>query len=231
MNPAPAARFVDLAFLHTAQGHVATFDGLVRELAPDLRVEHRVRPDLLADAQRLGADDRVVIERTEAAMRAAGQSGARAVVCTCSTLGPIAERMVPESGYTTARIDRAMADQAVLQGPDVLVVVALPTALASTLALIEDSAWQLQRPVRLRSLVVDGAWAHFLTGNTAAYAESIATAVRADSGPRDVVVLAQASMAPAQAVLANLGVPVLTSPRAGVELAISRLGASPRMNP
>lgn len=229
MPQAPGTRAADLAFLHTAEVHVPTFDALVRELAADCQVKHLVRPDLLADAQRLGADDPGVIHRTEAALRAAGRSGARTVVCTCSTLGPIAERMVAESGYTTARIDRAMADQAARWGPDVLVVVALPTTLASTLALIEDSARQLQRPIRLRSLVVEGAWAHFLAGDTAAYAASIAAAVRADAGPSGVVVLAQASMVPAQAALAGLGVPVLTSPRAGVELALTRLGASPRM--
>lgn len=232
MTPAaPDAGPADLAFLHTAQVHVATFDALVRELAPACRVMHLVRPDLLAEAQSLGADHPGVIRRTEDALRAAGRSGARAVVCTCSTLGPIAERMVAMPGCTTARIDRAMADLAARCGPDVLVVVALPATLASTLALIQDSGQRLQRPLRLRSLVVEAAWDHFLAGDLGAYAATIARAVRADTGPRGAVVLAQASMAPAQMVLADLGVPVLASPRAGVELAIARLGASSRMNP
>lgn len=225
----PAARPVDLTFLHTAQVHVATFDDLVHELAPGCRVTHLVRPDLLADAQRWGAEDPRVVRGTEDALRAAGQCGARAVVCTCSTLGPIAERLPAEPGYTVARLDRAMADQAVALGPDVLVVVALPATLTSTLALLESSALQLHRPLRLRSLVVEQAWSHFLAGDTAAYAATIAATVRADTGPRDAVVLAQASMVPAQVLLADLGAPVFTSPRAGVELAIKQLGASPRM--
>jgi hypothetical protein len=47
--------------------------------------------------------------------------------------------------------------------------------------------------------------------------------VRGAAGNCDVVVLAQASMAPAAQALADLGVEVLSSPQLGVQAALARL--------
>jgi hypothetical protein len=47
--------------------------------------------------------------------------------------------------------------------------------------------------------------------------------VRGAAGTCDVVVLAQASMAPAAAMLADLGVEVLSSPELGVQDALAQL--------
>ena len=44
----------DIAFLHTADVHVRTFDGLMADAAPDLRVRHGVRPEPLTSAQTAG---------------------------------------------------------------------------------------------------------------------------------------------------------------------------------
>lgn len=224
----PAARPVDLAFLHTAQVHVATFDDLVHEAAPGCRVTHLVRPDLLADAQRWGAEDpRVVAPKTPCALRANAAPAQSSVPVPRSgrlQSACLPSRATPWPGWTVPWPTRLS-----LWAPMCWWLWALPATLTSTLALLECSALQLHRPLRLRSLVVEQAWSHFLAGDTAAYAATIAATVRADTGPRDAVVLAQASMVPAQVLLADLGAPVFRSPRAGVELAIKQLGASPRM--
>src|SRR6476661_1546288 len=102
----------DIAFLHTSPVHVPTFEKLMQEVAPDLRVSHIVREDLLADAQRDGIGDSSLIARIRKAMTDAGASGAAVVVCTCSTIGGVAESMNTEGAFIAARIDRAMADKA-----------------------------------------------------------------------------------------------------------------------
>ncbi|MFE9408014.1 aspartate/glutamate racemase family protein [Streptomyces sp. NPDC006704] len=69
----------------------------------------------------------------------------------------------------------------------------------------------------LRLVLADRAWQHFEAGDPRAYHDEIARTVDALCDV-DVVVLAQASMAPA-AALTTLGVPVLASPRLGLRAA------------
>ena len=212
-----------IAFLHTSPVHVETFERLVKSADPSVQVEHFVDESLLADAQRMGPTDPVIVQRVQAAMAGAASHGAAMVICTCSTIGGSAERAPAGSGFAVTRIDRAMADRAVALGPRVLVVAALESTLEPTAQLIRESAAALQTGVELEQLFIPDAWPHFLQGDRAAYVEAVAAAVRAASAEADVVVLAQASMAPAVDLLNDLGVQVLASPVLGVQSALARL--------
>ncbi|MGJ7556336.1 aspartate/glutamate racemase family protein [Variovorax sp. RB3P1] len=212
-----------LAFLHTAQVHVPTFERLVREIAPDLRVRHAVREDLLADARVVGVDDAGLIAHVHRAMHEAAASGATVVVCTCSTIGAIAERTATGDAFKALRIDRAMADHAVRTGPRVLIVAALESTLAPTTALVLSAAQNAGVEVRPSQLLVEQAWSLFQSGDITGYVETLAGAIRAKANSADgtdVVVLAQASMAPVEEALADLGIDVLSSPAPGVRLAV-----------
>ena len=213
----------DIAFLHTSPVHVATFERLMKDAAPGVSVRHVVDEALLADAQKVGARDAALVARIQAAMRNAAATGALFVVCTCSTIGGAAEHMEAGRGFAPARIDRAMADRAVALGPRILVAAAIESTIAPTLDLINESAAAMKAEVRLRPLFVPGAWACFLAGNEAGYVSAISDSVRAAAGDEDVVVLAQASMAPAAAALADLGIEVLSSPLLGVQRILSAL--------
>jgi hypothetical protein len=113
-----------------------------------------------------------------------------------------------------------MADRAVRTGPRVLVVAAVESTLAPTMALVLSAAEHAGVAVRPSQLLVAEAWPHFEAGDMARYAETLAQAIRAKAAAADVVVLAQASMAPVQAVLTDLGIEVLSSPALGVRLAV-----------
>ncbi len=206
-----------VAFLHTSPVHVETFDRLVKAAEPALRVDHIVAEALLSDAQRVGVTDPSLIRSVHAAMNDAAASGATIVVCTCSTIGGIAERTPSRPGLRFARIDRAMADRAVQLGPRVLVVAALRSTLEPTAQLICESAAALRAEVQLQTLWVEGAWPHFERGDRAAYTGAVVSALRAAPRRYDVVLLAQASMADAADALQDLGVEVLSSPRLGVQ--------------
>lgn len=212
-----------IVFFHTSPAHIDTFERLVRATAQTLRVEHIVAESLLAEAQYVGADDPGLIGRVQGAMQSAAESGAAIVVCTCSTIGGPAERTPTAGRFMAARIDRAMADRAVQLGPRILVMAALDSTLGPTAALIRESAAALQVPVALEVQVVDGAWAHFTSGQHDAYQHAIVNAVRAGVGTASVVVLAQASMAPAGEALGDLGIPVLSSPGLGVQRLLRQL--------
>lgn len=225
-----------LAFLHTAATHVAGFGARLRQQAPELQAVHAVDEALLADAQRpelSAADGEALRARVQQRLtQLARSSGAPVVVCTCSTLGAWAEALPAAAGGQVQRIDRAMADAAAQAGPRALVVVALASTVAPTQALLASSADRLQRPQTLEWLHRPEAWALFQRGDADGYRRALADGIRqaviaaAPPARPDVVVLAQASMAGTEALLADLGLPVLSSPALGVARAAAAARAS-----
>ncbi len=207
-----------IAFLHTAKVHVETFGNLVKELEPTLSALHVVDESLLEDARKHGFTPELE-KRIHQAMQDATSTGARVVVCTCSTIGGIAESSGETSGqgFISMRIDRAMADEAVNTGKHILVVAALESTLASTRELLEDSARKLDKTPDIKMLYINEAWKHFEAGDTNAYLKTIAQSLKAYWKNHDVIVLAQASMAKAAEFCDGVGVPILSSPRLGVK--------------
>lgn len=216
----------DIAFVHTATAHVGTFERLVMAAAPGTRTRHRVVAPLLCDAQACGADDPALVRRIHEAMIEAACDGVPVVVCTCSTIGAAAERTPTGARFRAMRIDRPMADLAVQSGVRIVLVAALESTLAPTTRLLLESADAHGRRVAIRPLLVPQAWSHFERGDADAYVDAVTAAVRGAGSAADVVVLAQASMAPAADRLADLGVPVLASPRLGVAAALRLVAAS-----
>ncbi|MEU7908648.1 aspartate/glutamate racemase family protein [Actinoplanes sp. NPDC049118] len=197
-----------VGFLHTADAHVPTFRGLVAELAPGLRDLHVVDARLLADARERGVDS-AVAERLGERLRSLADSGADLVVCTCSTLGGPAERI--PVGVPVLRLDRPMAEEAVAVGGRIAVVATVASTLAPTRALLLECGAGAAEIVDAPCL---DAWALFEAGDLEGYARRVAVHCRGLTA--DVIVLAQASMAPAAGLLADLATPVLTSPRSAV---------------
>ncbi|MGY3205752.1 aspartate/glutamate racemase family protein [Streptomyces sp. TE5632] len=201
-----------LALLHTSPVHVPVFDALRDDAHPGLELRHLVVEGLL---HRVRADGlAAVVGEVRARVEEAVAGGARAVLCTCSTIGGVAEEAAAQAGVPVLRVDRPMARAAVAAGPRVVVLAAYEGTLGPTVSLVEEEARRAGRPVEVRTLLVEGAWARFEAGDTAAYVRQVADAADEVTGA-DVIVLAQASMAPAERLTAT-AVPVLSSPRPGL---------------
>lgn len=209
-----------IAFLHTADVHVETFSKLIDKLKPDLTANHLVDESLLEDARQNGITANVKA-RVERAMSEAAASGATVVVCTCSTIGGIAESLTGQA-FQAMRIDRAMANEAVLSGGRILVVAALESTLGITQKLIESSAKRLAKVVSIDMLHIADAWQHFEAGNVDMYHQVIARELEQCWQNYSVIVLAQASMAGAVALCKGVSVPILSSPELGVRVAIEQ---------
>jgi hypothetical protein len=207
-----------VGFLHTADAHVESFDLLMNELAPSLERQHVVRPALLQRAQLVGESDRQVRLGVCAAISAFREP--TVILCTCSTIGCIAEQCGRESNVRVLRVDRPMAELAVRSGQKIAIVAALASTLAPTRALLESVAREARVNVELVDLPCLDAWALFQAGDHGAFHRRIARHLETLDTSFDAAVLAQASMAPA-AQMASSAVPVLTSPRLGVEAAIA----------
>src|SRR6266540_4176892 len=210
-----------LTFLHTSPVHVATFDRLIAEIAPDLLVRHVVDESLLSEARAAGAITPDLERRIDATVRGAIEHDAAVVLCTCSTIGACAEDIGLLTSAPVLRVDRPMAERAVALGDRILVAAALASTLAPTRALILDAARAAGQQIELRDRLCEPAWALFERGDLAGYAQAIAKELRAAAGVADVIVLAQASMAAAAPLCADLGIPILSSPRLGLEAALA----------
>ncbi len=203
-------------FLHTAQVHVATFDALLADRGY-AGGEHHVAESLLNRARAEGLDS--VWDETAELLKSLAANGP--VLCTCSTLGPVADTI-----DGVLRIDRPAMLAALGHGPRPLVVICLESTRAATLDLLRECAGKTELDERV--LLCNEAWPHFEAGDQEAFAQAIANAVAADlaAGPaRTAVLLAQASMAvaaPATRALTDL--PVITTPAAAVDQLIRSNG-------
>ncbi|SDO85781.1 Aspartate/glutamate racemase [Actinacidiphila guanduensis] len=213
-----------LTLLHTSPAHVAAFDALRDRDHPGLPLRHVVAEPLLAQARAQGVAS--VRDALDRALAEAVAAGADAVLCTCSTIGGLAEARAAAAGIPVLRVDRPMAAAAVAVPPRAghqAVRIALVAALADTLGptreLIAEEAARAGRQVEVADFVAEGAWALFEAGEQDAYLAAVAKAVDAVRDA-EVVVLAQASMAQA-AALATTPLPVLSSPALGLTAAVA----------
>lgn len=220
IKPAPSKPVPKLGLFHTAASHVPRFSALLRELAPELRAEHTVREDLLAEAGAQGGVDKALAETFSAALTDFAVS-VDAVLCTCSTFGAYAERL-SGFGKPIVRIDRPLAQAAVAQGSSVVIVAALESTLEPTLELFENEAARTGKPVTFVLSHAAEVWEWFERGDETGYLHAIAEHVDEIAAQGDVVALAQASMAGAEAFV-KTSKTVLSSPRLGLLEAVKRL--------
>jgi Asp/Glu/hydantoin racemase len=239
-----------IGFLHTGDVHVSTFGGLRAELAPGWQDVHVVDESLLADARRLAAEQPAGPEvangpevaadpgpaggshgfppelaaRIDARLHELADRGADIIVCTCSSLGGYAEGRTADLGVPVLRGDRPMAEAAVAAGRRIAVVATVDSTVGPTRDLLLDAASRAGREVELVDVRCTEAWPHFEKGELDAYAQLVARKARAAAPGVEVIVLAQPSAAPAARLLADLPIPVLSSPRTAVARAIAEAG-------
>jgi hypothetical protein len=210
-----------LALLHTSPLHIPVFDALRDEHHPGLELRHFVDEELLARARREGPD--AVVDDVRAVVDKAVGEGALAVLCTCSTIGAVAE--TAPAAVPVLRSDRPMAAAAVAAGARITVLATVESTFGPTAALLQEEARRAGREVHIRTRLVEGAWTRFESGDTEGCARLVAAAIDTVTGTddTDAIVLAQGSMAPAQH-LTTTTIPVLSSPGPGLAAAAAAVG-------
>ncbi len=209
-----------LAFLHTLDANIAVFNKSVEECGYDVEVAHRVNKSVLKDTMKLGHVDASIADRIRAEISELRDDGADVVVCTCSSIGAVAEEMNETETIEVQRIDRAMADRAVGIGDRIVLAASLSSTLGPTRELLESSAQRLGKSVSIKEVVISSAWDRYVAGDITGYIEEVAKAMTAQFNEGDVIVLAQASMADAALLVSDSPIPILSSPKLGVERAV-----------
>jgi aspartate/glutamate racemase len=209
--------------VHTSFVSVSTLTQLFAEMAPEAQVRNIVDDSLLPEVLANKGVTSGVRSRMCEYYKAAELAGADLIFNQCSSVGEVADLAANIVAVPVIKVDARMAEVACQTGPRIGVVATLETTLGPTCRLIEATAARLGAKVVLTRSLVAGAFDLLVKGERAKHNEMVLDAIRELVKRVDVIVCAQGSM---MAIVPDLGptpVPVLTSPRLGVQSAVEWL--------
>lgn len=214
-----------VAVLHTTP---VTIQGLAPQFArelPGVRQTNFLDDTMLPEINAAGEITPAVRYRFYALAAAAAASRPDAILCACSSVGGLLEEARGIVSVPALRIDDPMAREAVARGTRIAVSATLASTLGPTMDLIRRRAEEAGKEISLTPFLVEGAGALLAQGRMEEYRQAVAGRISEALQGSDVVVLAQASMADAAALLPDAAsLPILTSPRSGVAALRSVLG-------
>lgn len=209
-----------VAVLHTSFVFVTVepvITGLIGELIPGAEILHFVDSDLLATVVREQGISASSEQRMVHLAQAAEAAGADVIFSACSSLGPTLDAAARAVSVPVVKIDEAMAIQASTYDR-IGVLATVPTTLGPTSDLIAARAADAGRSPHIVRRLAPGAFDVLTGGDRPRHDQMVSEQAAELAHDVDVIVLAQASM---QRLVGRLhdetGLPVLSSPRMGVE--------------
>ena len=200
-------------------------NALFAELVPEAKVHNLVDDSLLNDVIQNGGINEKIISRMCAYVKAAADNGADLIFNQCSSVGEAADIAARLVAVPVLKVDRPMAEKAVALGTRIGVVATVQSTMKPSCNLVRSAAAAAGKKVEVVEYLVDGALDVLMKENNRAKHNALVLAsVKKAEMECDVIVLAQGSMTVLLPELANTRVPVLTSPRLGVERARQILG-------
>jgi len=211
--------------LHTGPVLVEVLKQLFPEILPEVRLVNIVDDGLLSDVRNAGGLTPMLRRRLVGYGLLAEASGADAILNCCSSVGEAADLLASLVHIPVVKIDDRMADTAVDKGTRIAVVATVATTLDPTERLIKRKAQAADKAVITTRYLVDAAFDALLAGDAERHDNLVKSEIERAMAENDVVVLAQGSMARlVPQVQRSSAVPVLSSPRLGVQALRERLG-------
>jgi Asp/Glu/hydantoin racemase len=195
------------------------------ELMAQARVINIVDDSLLNDVRTAGHLTPEVTSRIYSYMSNAQAMGADIILNACSSVGEATDLLRDMIRTPIIKVDESMAEEASSIGRRIGVVATVSTTLEPTVRLIRKKAAEHGRTIEVTERIAEGAFEALLKGDGARHDEILKSTIAELADEVDVVVLAQVSMARLVPALGTLRVPVLSSPRSGVEAVKRALAA------
>lgn len=193
-------------------------DLLDEALGDDVELVDFIDSEVLASVMRAGAVTDASVERMRHLAEAAVAADVDVIFSACSSLGPAMDRFRDDLPIPLVKIDEAMARTAAGSARDIGVLATVPTTLGPTSDLIRQAAEALGRDVQVHEQLCEGAFELLMAGATSDHDERVVATAATLAEQVEIVVLAQASMTRlAPRIEEGIGLPVLSSPRLGVE--------------
>ena len=220
-----------IAILHTSLVFVSIepmINDLIAQLIPDAKVIHFVDSDVLNTVIREQGISPASETRMTRLAEAAEAAGADVIFSACSSLGPALDVAARSVDIPVIKIDEAMATEAARRGTRIGVLATVPTTLGPTSNLILAKAAHTGRSVNVVQRLCKGAFDVLVSGDRTRHDSMVSEQAALLAKEVDLIVLAQASMARlAPSLHEQIGIPVLSSPRIGVEYLARRISELP----
>lgn len=146
-----------LVCLHTVQPLLKVFDQLCAEILPGIKVMHILDEPLLLRVNKRGQLDAEDAQRLQAHRELAEQTGAVAVLVTCSSVSPCVDEVCKLPGIPIYKIDEAMIHHAVTLGKRIGVVATAETTLEPTRKLLTTEAERQNKQIQTELALVPNA--------------------------------------------------------------------------
>ena len=201
-----------IALVHAVKVAIAPVEEAFRRHWPEAELSNLLDDSLSRDRDREGALTPALSRRVAALAQYGIDAGANAVLYTCSAFGDAIEAVKREQKVPVLRPNEAMLDEALRHGRRVGMLATFP----ATVPALEAELRALDPRVDVRSVCVPEAMTALDAGDRATHDRLLVLAAP-QLGVRDVLVLAQFSMAGARDTVARaVSCPVLTSPDSAV---------------
>ena len=214
-----------IVLLHTSMVSFDTFNLLFEEIIPEADVLNIVDEDLLATLNANRGITASIIQRIAMYCVFAEKNGADMIFSQCSSTREGIECARKMVKIPIVMVDDGMARKAVALGTRIGVVATAAATLEPTGRAMSEAAGESGKEVAVRDYLADGALDVLMKEkNREKHDRLVLELIAKAETENDVVVLAQGSMVTLLPHLGNCKVPVLTSPRLGVERARRVLG-------
>jgi len=192
-------------------------------IAPEVCVRNIIDDSLLAEVLEKEGVTTAVKKRICAYVLQAETIGADLIFNQCSSVGEAADIAAQLVDVPLVKIDEKMAEVACKTGDRIGVIATLQTTLGPTVRLVKKTAKKLEKEIQITEKLCEGAFDLLRSGDIKTHNKMVIKGIKELFEKVDVIVCAQGSMVPLLKELGETPIPVLTSPRLGVERAVEVL--------
>ena len=207
-----------IVVLQTSMVSYATFNQLFAEMIPEAQVSNLVDEDLLDTLNRNKGITPSIIQRICQYCIFAEAAGADLIFSQCSSTREGIECARKMVRIPLVMVDDGMTEKAVSMGARIGVAATAAATLRPTVSALEQVARREGKAVEIKTYLADGALDVLMKEkNREKHDRLVLDLLRQAEQENDLILLAQGSMITLEPYLSQVAVPVLTSPRLGVE--------------
>lgn len=206
-----------VAGVHTAASVIKIVGDLFQEIIPDVALVNILDDSIVQAAVAAGRVTENLTRRMYYHFAAADLTGSDLILVTCSTVGETADVSRQLLNTPILKIDDAMCEKAVRLGQRVGVLATVESTLGPTSRLVQRKAAEAGRSVEVKTKLAQGAFQALMRGEAEKHDRMVLDVIDQYAMEVDVIVFAQATMVRLLPLVAHVPVPVLSSPRLGVE--------------
>lgn len=211
-----------IVLLQTSMVSFSTFNDLFREIIPEAQISNLVDEDLLNTLNLNKGITPSIIQRISQYCVAAEAAGADLIFSQCSSTREGIECARKMVRIPIVMVDDGMAETAVAMGARIGVVATAAATLKPTASALSQAAKTAGKSIEVKTYLADGALDVLMKEkNREKHDALVLDLLKRAEKENDVIVLAQGSMVTLEPYLSQIAVPVLTSPRLGVQKARS----------